>query len=528
LDAAAYLSLRGVMMLYISTRGGIDPVTSAEAIKTGIAPDGGLFVPNADVKMTTAEIAGLTGMDYKSRALAVLEKFLTDYTKEELKDCIDSSYTIDKFGSIDITPVVKINGNFHVLELWHGTTCAFKDVALQILPHLLVKAAAKTGETDEIVILVATSGDTGKAALEGFKDVGGTKIIVFFPEEGVSLIQKMQMVTQEGGNTYSIAVKGNFDDAQNGVKAIFTEKETVERIKSQGFSFSSANSINWGRLVPQIVYYFSAYADMVKAGDIKQDENINIVVPTGNFGNILAAWYARRMGLPVHRLICASNVNNVLTDFINTGVYDRRRDFKKTMSPSMDILISSNLERLLFDITGQDVGLVSGWMNDLRQEGMYEIDGESKKIISEFFWGGYAGEKETLETIKCIYEDYGYLVDTHTAVGIDVYDRYVASTGDITRTLIASTASPFKFNESVAKAVIPDEISEGTTEFELLDLLSKKTGKPIPEGLRGLDKKPIRHNAVCEKSDMENEVMKILIQNKKGDDSEIKQNQLQP
>jgi threonine synthase len=497
-------------MLYESTRGGIKPVSSAEAIKMGIAPDGGLFVPDTVVKLSPEEIESLTEMSYKERSLFILEKFLTDYTNNELTDSINNAYTIEKFGCSEIAPVIRINGNFHVLELWHGPTCAFKDMALQILPHLMVKAAAKTGDRNEIVILVATSGDTGTAALEGFKDVPGTRIIVFYPENGVSGIQKMQMVTQEGNNTYVIGVEGNFDDAQNGVKAMFTDMELVDRMSSRNLSFSSANSINWGRLVPQIVYYFSAYSDMVRAGDIKQGEKININVPTGNFGNILAAWYAMNMGLPVNRLICSSNVNNVLTDFINTGVYDRRREFKKTMSPSMDILISSNLERFLFEITGRDSRLVNGWMEELVQKGVYTVNDESKKKISEIFWGDYTNEKNTLETIRCIYEDYGYLVDTHTAVAIDVYDRYVSATGDITRTLIDSTASPFKFNLSVAKAIFQEEITEGLTEFELLELLSKKTGIKVPEALNELDKKAVRHKRICNKNGMKDEVISIL------------------
>lgn len=497
-------------MFYESTRGGIKGISSAEAIKRGIAPDGGLFVPEESVNFTLEEIDKMVNMSYQERAINILKYFLSDYSIEEIADCVNKAYTVDKFGCEEIAPVKKLNDNIYVLELWHGPTCAFKDMALQILPHLLVKAVRKTGETDEIVILVATSGDTGKAALEGFKDVRGTRIIVFFPNNGVSEVQKMQMVTQEGSNVYSIAVEGNFDDAQNGVKSIFTDLKLIEKMHEKGCKFSSANSINWGRLVPQIVYYFSAYTDMVRQKEINIGNKVNIVVPTGNFGNILAAYYAMKMGLPVNRLICASNENNVLTDFINTGTYDRRREFKKTISPSMDILISSNLERFLFEITGHDSSKVKGWMNKLKDDGIYTVDEKTREKISEVFWGGYTDEKETLDTIKCVYEDYGYVIDTHTAVGVDVYDKYVISTGDMTKTIIASTASPFKFNNSVVKAIFEEDIIEGKSEFELLNLLSQKCNLEIPEGLRNLDKKEIRHKRVCGKADMKEEIESIL------------------
>ena len=497
-------------MFYESTRGGLKSITSAQAIKRGIAPDGGLFVPEKPVKLTLDDIKKLTSCSYQERALAILQRYIDDYTADEISDCVNKAYTSEKFGCDEIAPVYKLNENLYILELWHGPTCAFKDMALQILPHLLVKAMRKTGETDEIVILVATSGDTGKAALEGFRDVDGTKIIVFFPNNGVSEVQKLQMVTQEGGNVHSIAVEGNFDDAQNGVKAIFADAELGSAMGKRGFKFSSANSINWGRLVPQIVYYFSAYADLMKHGEITPGSPVNIVVPTGNFGNILAAYYALEMGLPVNKLICASNDNNVLTDFIKTGTYDRRREFKKTVSPSMDILISSNLERLLFEITGHDPEIVSGWMSELKEKGVYTVDPATHKVISRVFWGGYTDEAETLKTIECIYRDYGYLVDTHTAVGIDVYDKYVISTGDMTKTIVASTASPFKFNESVATAVFGEGPVSGKSEFELLEVLSRECSLPIPEGLKNLDSKPVRHKTVCSNAEMGNEVKKIL------------------
>lgn len=497
-------------MLYESTRGGIRSVPSAAAIKMGIAPDGGLFVPEANVKFSFGEIEKMSGMSYREKAAEILARFLDDYTREEIEECVGAAYAAEKFSSSDIAPVVKLTENAYVLELWHGPTCAFKDMALQLLPHLLVKAMRKTGETDEVVILVATSGDTGKAALEGFKDVKGTQIIVFFPEEGVSQVQKLQMITQTGSNVHSVGVKGNFDDAQNGVKAIFTDSEFCQLTSSYGYKFSSANSINWGRLVPQIVYYFSAYLDILAKGEIKPEEKVNIVVPTGNFGNILAAFYAMRMGLPINKLICASNENNVLTDFIRTGVYDRNRKFKKTISPSMDILISSNLERLLYELTGHDSEAVSRWMNKLRHEGKYSIDEDTMSKLSQFFWADYTDDKGTMETIKCIYEDCNYLLDTHTAVAVDVYDKYVISTGDMTKAIIASTASPFKFNESVAKAIFGEEAVRGKNEFELLEILSRNCNLPVPDGLKDLDKREIRHRSVCQRLEMKETVKAIL------------------
>ena len=497
-------------MLYESTRGGMSDVLSHEAIKMGIAPDGGLFVPSSRVMLELDEIKQMINMSYRERAYFILERFLDDYSEDELRSCIENAYSENKFSSPSIAPVVSLNGNMNILELWHGPTCAFKDMALQILPHFLVEAVKKTGEKDQIVILVATSGDTGKAALEGFKDVEGTKIIVFYPSEGVSNIQKLQMVTQEGNNTYSIGVEGNFDDAQNGVKAIFTDDEIKEVIKQNGYKFSSANSINWGRLVPQIVYYFSAYCDMILKGKIVAGDKINFVVPTGNFGNILAGFYAKKMGLPINKLVCASNDNNVLTDFINNGEYDRRREFIKTVSPSMDILISSNLERLLFEIACRDSERINKWMQELKENGFYKVDKIVLSAIQEIFWADYTTTEETLNTIKCVYNDYNYLLDTHTAVAVDVYDKYVISTGDITPTIIVSTASPFKFNESVSNAVLESTNLEDKNEFELLEILSKHTGWKIPKGLQDLDKKEIRHKKKCNKQDMKQTVQDIL------------------
>lgn len=498
-------------MFYESTRGSIRSITSVEAIKKGIAPDGGLFVPEQSVKFPLAEIEKLVPLNYRERAIEILKLYLDDYSPVDLADCVNNAYNSEKFSSPDIAPLVKLTETAHVLELWHGPTCAFKDMALQILPHFLVKALRKTGETSEIVVLVATSGDTGKAALEGFKDVPGTRVIVFFPEKGVSAVQKMQMVTQEGKNVYAIAIDGaNFDDAQNGVKAIFTDAEYHKVIEKHGYKFSSANSINWGRLAPQIVYYFSAYADLLKTGAIKPGEKINIVVPTGNFGNILAAYYALTMGLPVNKLICASNDNNVLTDFIQTGTYDRRRDFKKTISPSMDILISSNLERLLFELVDHNPQPINEWMVQLKQNGVYTVDNTTKQKIAGLFWADFCTEKETFKTIEKIYKQHAYVADTHTAVALNVYDKYLQTSGDKTQAVIASTASPFKFNESVAKAIFAEEKTVGKDEFELLEFLSQECNLPIPKGLNNLQKKAILHKTVCKDSEMKSQVSKIL------------------
>ncbi len=497
-------------MFYESTRGGLKSVLSADVIKSGIASDGGLFVPETGVKFSLKQIGQFVNMSYNQKAIEVFKHFIDDYTDSEIRECVNSAYTNDKFDSNEIAPIFRLNENVSILELWHGPTCAFKDMALQILPHLLVKAVKKTGETNETVILVATSGDTGKAALEGFKDVAGTKIIVFYPHKGVSEVQKMQMVTQEGGNVHSIAVEGNFDDTQNGVKAIFTDKVMIDSLEKSGYKFSSANSINWGRLLPQIVYYFSAYSDLIKKKEIELGDKINVVVPTGNFGNILAAFYAREMGLPINKMICASNDNNVLTDFINTGKYDKNREFKKTISPSMDILISSNLERLLFEITEHNSELIKDWMGKLNREGSYSVDNNTKKSLSKMFWAGYSNQLETLKTIEYIYKEYNYVIDTHTAVGVDVYDKYVISTSDMTKTVIVSTASPFKFNRSVVQALFGEESVSGKSEFELLDILAEKTGAAVPAGLRGLDRKEILHNKVCSRSEMKNQVKGIL------------------
>ncbi len=497
-------------MQYVSTRGASPALSSAEAIKMGLAADGGLFVPDSQVKITQEEIASLTGMDYRERAIFVLSRFLTDYTADELAACVHAAYGEDRFDKGAVAPLVHLGAHLSVMELWHGPTCAFKDVALQILPQFMTRAMKKTGEDREIVILVATSGDTGKAALEGFADVPGTRIAVFFPQEGVSDVQKRQMITQKGANVHVIGVEGNFDDTQTGVKRIFSDPAMTAAMDARGMAFSSANSINWGRLVPQIVYYFSAYADLCRDGRIRCGDPVNFCVPTGNFGNILAAWYAKAMGLPVNKLICASNDNNVLTEFLKTGVYDRNRPFHKTVSPSMDILISSNLERLLYGISGHDAARVAQWMEDLSARGRYDIGAELRERLAKHFHGGWTNEADTLRTIGEMWRNHRYVADTHTAVAIDVYDRYVIETNDVTPTVVVSTASPFKFNDSVVRALFGKEALAGRNEFELLELLSERTGWPVPQGLRRLGERPVLHGEQCRAADMAVTVKRLL------------------
>ncbi len=497
-------------MQYQSTRNKTISVSSAMAIKQGLSEEGGLFVPESFPSVTMEEICSLQDMDYQGRAYFVLSKYLTDFSEEELKNCISRAYTKQKFETDSIAPVYKLDQNTYFLELWHGPTCAFKDMALQILPHLLTTSMKKTNEDKEIVILVATSGDTGKAALEGFKDVDGTRIIVFYPENGVSEIQKLQMVTQEGNNLDVAAVQGNFDDAQSGVKQIFTDNEYKQLLSDNRFKLSSANSINWGRLVPQIVYYFSAYAELVKNGEIEPGEEINIVVPTGNFGNILASYYAKKMGLPVKKFICASNENNVLTDFINTGVYNKKREFHTTISPSMDILISSNLERFLFDLSGCDDTIVSKWMDELSKNGEYKVSDDVFAKITELFTAGFADDKKTMETIKSCNDEFGYVMDPHTAVAKAVYDDYVSCTGDKTKTVIASTASPFKFNQSVLIALMGHQAVAGKDEFTLLEDLAEKSGMSIPTSLAELKNKTPLFDLVFPKEQMKQVISDFL------------------
>ena len=496
-------------MQYHSTRDKSISVSSAEAIKTGLSAEGGLFVPESFPSVSLDEIKNLASKSYNERAYFVLSKFLSDFTEEELKKCIDSAYTKEKFETESIAPVYKLNDTTYFLELWHGPTCAFKDMALQILPHLLTTSMKKTNEDKEIVILVATSGDTGKAALEGFKDVAGTRIIVFYPDNGVSEIQKLQMVTQEGNNVSVAAVKGNFDDAQSGVKKIFTDTDYKNLLDRNQFKLSSANSINWGRLVPQIVYYFSSYAELVKNNEIEIGDKINVVVPTGNFGNILAAYYAKNMGLPIKKLVCASNSNNVLTDFLKSGKYDKNRKFYTTTSPSMDILISSNLERLLYHMSGEDDSLVRNLMASLNSKGEYVVSNTLIGNIQSLFDAGCCDEKSVDNTIKEMFDKYHYLCDTHTAVAVKVYVNYVKETGDDVPTVIDSTASPYKFSKSVLSAVLGGKTPE-LDEFEMVDELNKETGAAIPTPLKALKDKKIRFTNVCDKENMSKMVFELL------------------
>jgi len=497
-------------MQYQSTRGKQAGVTAAAAIVQGIAADGGLFVPDYIPTLNESDWLVLKDSDYQKKASLILGKFLSDFTEEEIRSCVNAAYNHNNFDDSHIAPLTLLKPGVYVQELWHGPTCAFKDMALQILPHLLTVSTAKIGEKAEIVILVATSGDTGKAALEGFKDVAGTRIIVFYPEEGVSEVQKRQMITQTGSNVHVAAVRGNFDDAQNGVKDIFASQPVIDKLARQGRKMSSANSINWGRLLPQIVYYVAACADLMKSGALAPEQKINIVVPTGNFGNILAAYYAKKMGAPINKLICASNANNVLTDFINSGCYNRNRKFEKTISPSMDILISSNLERLLYDLSAQDGEKVAAWMNRLKISGQYQVDDDTLQQIQQLFWAGYTNDEDTLATIAAVWNDDGYLLDTHTAVAAHVYKQYVEATGDNRPTVIVSTASPFKFSGSVAAAIMGNQALEGKDEFAILQMLSAYTGKAIPAGLKDLDKKEILHDRVCSREDMAETVFDFL------------------
>ena len=491
-------------LFYKSTRNSNMNVTASEAILKGLAPDGGLYVPSKLPKLDVA-FDELKDMTYQETAYMVMKQFLTDFTEEELKACIEKAYDA-KFDPEEIAPLVKVDDTYY-LELFHGATIAFKDMALSILPHLLTTAAKKNHVENEIVILTATSGDTGKAALAGFADVPGTKIIVFYPKNGVSPIQEKQMVTQKGDNTSVVGIIGNFDDAQTGVKNMFNDKELAKAMNEKGFQFSSANSINIGRLVPQMVYYVYAYTRLVADGSIKAGEKINVVVPTGNFGNILAAYYAKEMGLPIAKFICASNDNKVLYDFFETGVYDKNREFILTTSPSMDILISSNLERLIYRIAGDDSEKNAKLMEALTSSGRYEITEEMKKNLSEFY-GNFASEAETAATIKKVYESDNYIMDTHTAVAATVYEKYVEATGDKTPTVIASTASPYKFTRSVMEAI--DSKYATQSDFELVDELNRLSGVKIPQAIEDIRSAEVLHNTVCDKSEMEKVVRNIL------------------
>lgn len=494
-------------MLYKSTRNNQIEVESAVAITMGLSQEGGLFVPQSLPLLELADIECLAEKSYVERAIEVLSLFLTDFSDEDLTSCVQQAYTQEKFQAETITDISHLYEGRYMLELWHGPTCAFKDMALQLLPHLLTTSAKMLHIDKEIVILVATSGDTGKAALEGFKDVKGTKIIVFYPQDGVSPMQKRQMTSQEGGNVHVCAINGNFDDAQTAVKGIFTDSELAKLLDENGKMFSSANSINWGRLVPQIVYYISAYADLVANEEIKLGDLVNVCVPTGNFGNILAAYYAKQMGVPFDKLICASNENKVLTDFINTGIYDKNRAFKTTISPSMDILISSNLERLLFALSGNDDIAIKGWYASLNEQGRYEVSDRVKESLQENFYGGFCDDAQTKATIAEVFNKYSYLCDTHTAVAVKVYEDFCKKTGDDKKVIIASTANPYKFVGSVLSA-----IQEPTKEDEYgqIDELFALSGLELPDTLACLKDSKTRFEGSIDKADIKQEVLKIL------------------
>jgi len=491
-------------LYYKSTRSSKEKILPSRAIVNGIAGDGGLYIPSSFPKIDKPFLQ-LKEMDYRQLAFYIMKKYLTDFSDEELKSCVDSAYDA-KFDSPLIAPLTKA-GEVFFLELYHGLTLAFKDMALSILPHILKVSVSKLNIGKDIIILTATSGDTGKAALEGFANVDGTKIIVFYPKEGVSQIQERQMTTQEGNNTYVIAIEGNFDDAQTGVKRIFNDKEFNRILNNNGYMFSSANSINIGRLIPQIVYYIYAYVKLLKLGEISSGEKINVVVPTGNFGNILSSYYAKKMGLPINKFICASNENNVLYDFINTGIYDKQRELKVTSSPSMDILISSNLERLLYDLCDNDAGMVNGLIGELNKSGRYEINSKMKNKLGNFY-GEFTTDSETIEAIREVFKDFNYLIDTHTAVGYDVYKKYIKATGDKTKTVIASTASAFKFPESIIGAI--DSKFRVSDKFALIERMAEITNKTIPKGIKDIGRRKILHNTVCKQEQMKSVISEIL------------------
>jgi threonine synthase len=491
-------------LMYRSTRDQANRVTASQAILQGLSPDGGLFVPET-IPVLQKSLAELSKLNYQEIAYEVMKLFLTDYTEDELKDCITKAYD-SKFDTPEIAPLKKV-GQVYYLELFHGATIAFKDMALSILPHLLTKAAKKNNVQEEIVILTATSGDTGKAALAGFADVKGTSIIVFYPKDGVSSVQEKQMVTQQGDNTHVVGIRGNFDDAQTGVKKMFNNTELAARLKKAGYLFSSANSINIGRLVPQIVYYVYSYTSLLKQGEITGGEKINFAVPTGNFGNILAAYYAKQLGVPVNKLVCASNENKVLFDFFETGRYDRNRDFILTVSPSMDILVSSNLERLIYHIAENDSAKTAELMKALTTHGVYEITDTMKEKLKGFV-GGWASEQDTMEAINQVYSEYGYVLDTHTAVAASVYHKYTTDSKDDTKTVVVSTASPYKFGKSVLEALHTPGIPED--DYEQAALLKGLSMTDIPSAVEEIRSAPTLHNKVCDADKMQSVVEEIL------------------
>lgn len=488
-------------MAFFSTRGE-SCVIASQAILRGLAPDGGLYVPAMFPAFTAEQMDSLFSKDYAGRAADVLKAYLEDYTSTEIEQAVRAAYSLERFDDPRITPLKQIDDSTWIMELFHGPTLAFKDIALQLLPHLMKLAAVKNGEKREVSILVATSGDTGKAALEGFRDVEGTSCTVFYPLDGVSDVQKLQMVTTGGNNTHVIAVKGNFDDAQTGVKELFSSETFAQEMNGKGKVLSSANSINFGRLVPQIVYYFSAYADLVNSHAITPGDPVNFCVPTGNFGDILAGYYARNMGLPVNRLICASNRNNVLTDFLNTGIYSTHRTFFRTLSPSMDILVSSNLERLLYEAADRDGGLIRVWMNQLKECGSYSVGDQRRDWIQDVFWGDCADNKDTLLEIRKQFHENQYLMDPHTAVGSHVLRQYRIRKNDPTVTVLLSTASPYKFAADVLRGVAGEDAVKDLDPFACSEELERLTGMPMPKQVRELRDLPVRHTAVCERDAM--------------------------
>ena len=493
-------------MNYLSTRNKDIRMTAPQAIAKGLAPDGGLLTPAVLPRLPSSAVETMKEMSYQQRVVYIMNSFL-GFAASELTAYAAEAYGGGKFSHEDIAPVRKLDDNTYCLELWHGPTCAFKDMALQILPHLLTASMEKNDEKKTVCILVATSGDTGKAALEGFRNVDKTKILVFYPKDGVSDIQELQMVTQEGGNVSVCSVAGNFDDAQTGVKQIFADEELAEVLAERGYALSSANSINWGRVLPQIVYYTSAYCDLLKSGAISKGQTINVCVPTGNFGNILAAYYAKAMGIPINKLICASNQNNVLTDFINTGTYDRNRTFYNTTSPSMDILISSNLERMLFELSGRDDKLVREYMSQLAEYGSYRVDSSIRTKLKRLFIAGCCDDQQTKAMIAKMWDEQHYLIDPHTAVAFHVLEEHRAETGDDTPTIVVSTASPFKFCDSVLDAL---GVKEKRSGLEILDQLTEVTGVPTPAPLARLKKRRRRFDGVADKDALRDRVLDFL------------------
>ena len=499
-------------MEYISTRNNYKKVDSAAAISLGMVPEGGLFVPKQITEFTTEKIMSMKNKNYQELAVWIFKEFLSDFTEEEIEESVAEAYKSDSFPVEEKTPLVKLNDNTYILELWHGPTAAFKDMALQILPQLLLKSVEKLEIKNEIVILVATSGDTGKAALEGFKDLEGVKIIVFYPEDGVSRVQEDQMKTTTGNNTAVVSLKGNFDDCQTAVKDIFADKDFKAKMENNNYQFSSANSINWGRLLPQIVYYFKAYFDTIKQNGIKAGEKINITVPTGNFGNILAGYYAYKMGLPVNKFICASNDNKVLTDFFKTGVYDIERDFIKTISPSMDILISSNLERFLFEMTDHDSEKICNWYQELKQNNKFKIDQRTKEKIQNLFSGHYCTETEAKAQIKSTYDKFSYLLDPHTAVAVNSINKYRKQNHDLKTAVITSTANPYKFSRAVLESLKGEKSSKD--EYRIIEELEELTAVEIHRGIKGLENKQSLHDHSSNKDYLKEKIAEILELNK--------------